>query len=233
MEDEQEPRRWPASALIWPLAGCILLAAALTALVVTENSALQSFDEAVTDFTRNWADNTEWAVQTALVIGSVTSTLPSAILGGIVVLVLFLGKHYRWALFMTVSGILGAIISAVIKIWVSRERPPSALPYESDAMLVSFPSGHTMSGIYIYAMIGVVLLLAGHRKWGAALFVIGVVIGLSRLVLGVHWPSDVIAGWAFGSAIGLFAALLVRPDYANPPGPPQQREAVEAPTAEG
>ena len=215
------------------MVGCVLLAAALTALVVTENTALQSFDDALTDFTRGWADSTEWAVQTALVIGSVTSTLPSAIFGGVAVVILFFGKHYRWALFMTVSGILGAITAAVIKIWVSRERPPSALPYEEGSMFTSFPSGHTMSGIYIYAMIGVVLILAGHRRWGAALFVIGIIIGLSRLVLGVHWPSDVIGGWAIGSAIGLFAALVVRPDYANPPHPPQQRDEVEAPAAQG
>ena len=106
-------------------------------------------------------------------------------------------------------------VSETVKMSMGRARPPGAEQFEQD-LDKSFPSGHAMEGIYLYMATGLVLIHLGRaqgRRWmevvGRILVIIGPFIGLSRLVLGVHWPSDVIAGWAFGSVVLLASALIL------------------------
>src|SRR5205823_6990239 len=74
----------------------------------------------------------------------------------------------------------------------------------------SFPSGHATSSMVFY--VALALLLAGRSRWGheavAAAISLSLLIGISRVMLGVHWPSDVIGGWVFGL---LWVLLTLRP----------------------
>jgi undecaprenyl-diphosphatase len=110
------------------------------------------------------------------------------------------------------------ILNWVIKHLVARARPNL---FEEIATLhtYSFPSGHAMTGAAVYGMIGVVLAREHPRlRWTSAMAVPALVflIGVSRIYLGVHWPTDVLAGWAAGMTILLVAfAALVLPAQAR------------------
>ncbi len=68
---------------------------------------------------------------------------------------------------------------------------------EQNPLEASFPSGHAT----FFMALAVYLLLAGHKKLGWFLFVSAVLIGWARVAAGVHWPSDILAGWALGAVI--------------------------------
>lgn len=124
-----------------------------------------------------------------------------------------------------------AVLAKAGKVLVDRGRPPASvrLVVEGEP---SFPSGHAAHGTAVYVTLALVLGVFVFRQpllrfaivAGAA--VLAAAIGLSRLVLAVHWPSDVFAGWALGAAVALgttiAATLLVCNAPANPT-PPHRR----------
>lgn len=195
----------------------VLVAAVLTIAVATGGGALTGFDQGLTDFTRGWADSLGWPVDVAHVVGSVTAPFWSTVVGAVLVVLLAALRHRAAAAFLATSAILGVIVTEALKLAMGRQRPPGADQFESDRELEkSFPSGHSSAGIYLYLTTGLILLHLGRTRqsrWlvllGRLLVLIGPTIGLSRLVLGVHWPSDVLAGWAVGSAAALTGALLL------------------------
>lgn len=196
---------------LW-VAACLV--AVLTIAVVMQVPALMSFDRAVTTWIRSWADPLGWPVDLAYAIGEWTGGLEASVTGGLVVLVLVALRAWYPAGFLTFNLAIGALLTESLKRTVARERPPSAEPYEHD-MFESFPSGHTTAGIYVYLAIGLILLQYARqrgspagRRAGWALVVFGPCLGLTRLVLGAHWPSDVLGGWALGTAVLLGSSLI-------------------------
>jgi undecaprenyl-diphosphatase len=197
------------------LAVAAATAALLTWAVATGGSVLAGFDRAVTDATRAWADPLGWPVEVAHVIGEATAPVRSTVAGIVLFVILMALRQRAAASWIALSGIAGVLTAEAVKHAVGRQRPPGAEQYEPD-LFKSFPSGHAMVGIYLYLVAGLVLVHLGRahgRRWvvglGWALVVIGPLIGLTRLILGVHWPTDLLAGWAFGSAVALASALLL------------------------
>ncbi len=192
-----------------------LVAALLTWSVAHGGSAVAGFDAAVAETTRSWADPLGWPVDVAGTVGRVTAPLWSALAAAALVVSLALVGHRAAAAFLALSGVLGVLTSEVVKSSVARARPPGAEEHVQD-LDVSFPSGHAMLGISFYVAAGLVLIRLGQgpgRRWsrgvGVLLLVVGPGLGLSRLVLGVHWPSDVVAGWAFGCVVLCSSALIL------------------------
>jgi len=120
-------------------------------------------------------------------------------------------KRWWWALYLVACGVGGLVIAEGMKHLVARTRPswPDALVVESGG---SFPSGHSMGGIYAWTMVGIVLIYLLARPIGTVLGWIligfGVLMAPSRLILGVHWPSDVVAGWLFALGWVLLVAAI-------------------------
>ena len=128
------------------------------------------------------------------------------------VLVLLVRRRAWWTVGWLLSAVvLIAPLTTVLKNYVGRIRPPFAdggARYDS----LSFPSGHS-SGIATLVTVALILfwplLTATARRWAlAAGAVLVVLVGLSRMWLGVHYLSDVVGGWCLGIAWTLIAALL-------------------------
>ena len=197
------------------LATSVTLAALLTLAVLGPMDALIRADRALTDLTRGWADGLGWPVDLTATIGEVTRPAWSTIATALLTMLLLLARQRAAALFLASSALLGIAITEGTKLLVGRQRPPGAAAFAPD-LDRSFPSGHSSAGIYLYMTAGLILLRLGTGRgigWMAALgrvlMVVGPTIGVSRLILGVHWPSDVVAGWAFGSTATLACALAL------------------------
>jgi undecaprenyl-diphosphatase len=113
------------------------------------------------------------------------------------------------------AGVAGfaELLNLGLKLAFARARPqlwPEALHLDS----YSFPSGHSMAAAAILGMVAVVVSRLVPRRRGALAMiapVVALLIGLSRIYLGAHWPSDVLAGWSAGSLVLLGGALASRP----------------------
>lgn len=142
-------------------------------------------------------------------------------LGGISVLGLFaviaivflLIQGKRLSAFLLVMGLAGGVVlSEGLKALFARERPPAAFQ-AVETLNASFPSGHALLAAVFYLSLGVMLTRAfprAHLKafvLGAALL-IALLIGVTRVYLGAHWASDVLAGWCAGAAWAMVLWLV-------------------------
>jgi undecaprenyl-diphosphatase len=143
----------------------------------------------------------------------------------IVSTILVVRRRLLLAGFLVLSA-LAFVINTGVKLLVDRPRPPTVglLLEESTA---SYPSGHATSGITVVAALGIVALVAIHSRWRWAialpLFVLAPLIGVSRVVMGVHWPTDVLGGWALGTAWTTTVALVLVLIHARTTHPPADR----------
>ena len=101
----------------------------------------------------------------------------------------------------------GSLLNAALKLFFGRERP-EVVPHLVQVSNASYPSGHAMLSAVAYLTIAA-MLARGEKRLAPRLYLLAlavvlvVLIGLSRLYLGVHWPSDVLGGWCLGSAWAL------------------------------
>jgi len=155
-----------------------------------------------------------WLLQSAVDISA---------LGGYTLMWLFGVTGLAWLLMLhkraEAAGIAASLIgSSVIDGWLKHliARPrPELVPHLVQVTNASFPSGHAMVSSAVYLTLALMLAegveIDGWRGRAARVAVVAffsalaVLIGMSRVYLGVHWPSDVLAGWCFGTAWALLA----------------------------
>lgn len=127
---------------------------------------------------------------------------------------LLLSGRGQPALFVLVAIAGGQVLSSLLKFGVDRPRP-ELVPHLADVYTTSFPSGHAMMATVTYLTLGV-LLARIQTTATMKVYVLFVAIlatalvGVSRVYLGVHWPSDVLAGWCAGAAWALLCWLVAR-----------------------
>ncbi|QIL02805.1 phosphatase PAP2 family protein [Sphingomonas sinipercae] len=133
-------------------------------------------------------------------------------------LFLLVRKHPRLGLALIGVTVFGRLLVWAQKYSIVRMRP------EIEAHLVpvyspSFPSAHSANSMIAYLTIAVVLTAGTRwlRPAVAVAFVFAICIGLSRVILGVHWPSDVVGGWSFGLLWVLLALPLAERVAARQP----------------
>ena len=138
-------------------------------------------------------------------------TLPLALVVIGVFVVAWLSNRIDLAITIAVGSLSGYLLMLILKLLFSRDRPPVENRL-IDVGGASFPSGHAMLSTVVYGLTAVVVFRIFPRIRERAVVlvwlpVLVLLIGLSRVYLGVHWASDVVFGWLFG-LIWLAACLI-------------------------
>ncbi|MFG1182297.1 phosphatase PAP2 family protein [Xanthobacter versatilis] len=120
-------------------------------------------------------------------------------------------RHAAWLVLLSVAG--GTALSQILKWGFDRPRP-DLVPHGMAVYSQSFPSGHAMLSAVVYLTLGA-LLARTQARTRVKVFFLGsaaaltVIVGISRIYLGVHWPTDVLGGWALGAAWACSCWLLM------------------------
>jgi len=125
---------------------------------------------------------------------------------------LLLQRKHGMALLMVLSVGGGLLLSTLLKQGFNRPRP-DLVPHGSYVMTASFPSGHSMLSAVVFLTVGSLLArYTGTRRLKIYVLSLSVLatllVGLSRIYLGVHWPTDVLAGWSAGASWALICWFL-------------------------
>ncbi|MFG1606857.1 phosphatase PAP2 family protein [Actinoplanes sp. NPDC049265] len=181
----------------------LLVPFALLAIFVAASWApLHGLDALISDSVHVWAVRHPAVVEAMRVWSLVFS--PMALRAAALVLVIWLFRRHRprlawWVIIVMTAG---GLVAAVLKLLVERDRP-SFLDPVARAAGYSFPSGHAANAALASAVFLFILLpYARSPRWlWIAAVTVTVVTGLSRIGLGVHYTSDVVAGWLLGPAV--------------------------------
>lgn len=187
------------------LTGLAIAAVALWGFVELAEEVLEgetrAFDRAVLRWVE--AHATPWIDRVAIEVTALGETLVLTLLTVVSALLLRLGGHRLAAWLMVAAFGGGAILNTALKLLIGRERPDVFSWKDEYAGLSSFPSAHAMLSMVTYATLAWLIVQLGPPRWArvtvpvVAAFLI-LLIGISRLFLGVHYPSDVLAGYAAG-----------------------------------
>jgi undecaprenyl-diphosphatase len=127
----------------------------------------------------------------------------------VALLALFLGLRHHWRLGAVLAGasLLSSFASDGLKFAFARVRP-DLVPHLDHASSFAFPSGHATSAAVVYLLFAFVVPTKRRGLWLSAGIALTVLTGISRIMLGVHWPSDVVGGWLLGAGFA-YAGLAV------------------------
>ena len=192
--------------------------AVILALVRLEWSPLHSLDRTVSADLHDYALDHDGWVDGMQLVSDVGGGTAAWFLLTPVVIYLLVVRRWRVAAFVAATGYGGAFLNSTAKVAVDRERPEWIEPVSTAAGL-SFPSGHASSSFLWCALLLVVFLPRLPRRiWPFLVFdaaVVVLLVGFSRVALGVHYVTDVVGGWLLAAAwLALMAAVF---DVAHGP----------------
>lgn len=195
-----------------------LLAFSKTAGEMREGD-LREFDDGVLRMMRSADDPSvpigpAWLVQVAIDVTALGGTGVLAVILLIVVGYLALEDRYDAIALIVVATAGGGLLSELLKWWFARKRP-EIVPHLVNVGSASFPSGHSLLAVVTYLTLGAVLARFVPRRRSRTYCIVvslllALLIGLSRVYLGVHYPTDVLAGWSAGLAWALPCWLVAR-----------------------
>ena len=216
----------------------ILAAAALYAFAALAGAVggggTYAFDERVLLALRvpgNLADpiGPKWVEEMMRDITALGSTAVLTLMVLVVTGYLLLSDKRRSALTVLFAVVSGVVVSQAAKIAYDRPRP-ELVPHGAEVYTASFPSGHSMMAAIVYLTLGA-LLARTQADLRVKMYILGaavllaLLVGVSRVYLGVHWPTDVLAGWALGGMWAMLCRLVMLRL--------QQRGQAEAETSAG
>ena len=146
------------------------------------------------------------------------TALGSPVVLGLIVLIitgyLLLEARYVTALIVLATSISGEIVDELLKLFFERPRP-AVVPHLRTVVTASFPSGHAMESAIIYLTLGALLMRVVKGRitkiycMGMAIL-LTLIVGVSRVFLGVHYPTDVVGGWMLGFVWAAITFLVTR-----------------------
>ena len=126
----------------------------------------------------------------------------------------FVASRNAWiAAYVLGAVVVGALLADRLKLLFVRARP-TIVPHLVDVTNASFPSGHAMNSAIVYLTLAALVARTQPKRAvriyvQAAAVMLTLIVGCSRLYLGVHWPSDVLAGWCAGSVWALLCSFAL------------------------
>lgn len=194
----------------WPCAAAMAVAVAALAVAVTGSDLVAAADSAVGGLAQaDWLAALRQLSWDASALAATDLILPvtAAAVAG-----LALARHWHGAITLALSVLATQAVVHAVKTLVARPRP-DANGAVAEAAGHSFPSAHSATAVALYATLA---LLAAHRLEGRARIAalvagtaVVAAIGLSRVLLGAHYPTDVLAGWLTGGVLVLGSWALV------------------------
>ena len=179
----------------------------------------QAFDTKILQALRDSADLSK-PIGPAWIEGSLldlTSIGGPTVLGMVVLFVagfLVLQTRYRTAVVVLITTATGDVLNTVMKNLFNRPRP-TIVPHLRVVYSTSFPSGHAMESAIVYLTLAAILMRASESRL-TKMYILGIavlmtaLVGVSRVYLGVHYPTDVLGGWIVGFMWALICSLVAR-----------------------
>ncbi len=203
---DHPPRDWRRTALV---AAALLLVAGLLIVVATTGGFVGRDTAALAEATQERTGTLNTAAVTLTEIGNTAASALIAIAAGAVCW--WRGRRDE-AVYLVATMATASLVFTVVKRFLERPRPPASAQVVRETN-ESLPSGHaTMSAVVLASIVvvawphlaarGRALLVAVAVSWSGA-------IGLTRIYLGVHWFSDVLAGWTLGLAWAAVGATVL------------------------
>lgn len=195
------------------LAVVLVVGASLLLADVTTAGPLTHLDGDVADGLHAWFAGRSWAAQLALAVSFVGSSVVGVPVVLTVVAWCLRHRAHRLALFALLTPALGKVLERTLKVLVARDRPLWNDPLTT-AGGYSFPSGHAMGVTLVVGVLAVVFLPRVSARRRRPLVALGaawaLLVAFTRLALGVHYLTDVVAGMLLGGAwLAVMAALLM------------------------
>jgi len=203
--------------LLW-----LIVVLPLALLVGGQWQPLLRFDQEVVDALQPWAaESPAYRLVLSVVTSAGTTWFRLLVLGPVAIWAFWTGRVRLGWLLVVAAGLIGVITSGV-KLVVGRERPDFPDPiFMSDSL--SHPSGHSSGVVTLVGLLLVAFLRLQPHRYRAATVAGGVLVvvavGLTRVALGAHYPSDVLAGFALGAGWVLVTTAL----FDALPGPVQEQ----------
>ena len=174
--------------------------------VHVRSGATQVFDDAVMQWMG--AHQVPWLKTVMVQLTALGTGVVVMMVVFVAALFLWLTKHKHSAALLLVTTSVGIVINGMLKNVFHRTRP-QIFPWGTDAFTTSFPSGHAMSAAIVYGTVAYLAARLQRTRLARAItigvaLVLVVLISLSRIYLGVHYPSDTLAGVTIGFAWAAF-----------------------------
>lgn len=179
----------------------------------------QAFDERIIRALRRSDDpnvpiGPRWMHSAALDITALGSATVLGLSVAAVVGFLLLQGMQRTAFFVLAASVGGWSLNSLLKVVFGRARP-DVVPHLREVMTLSFPSGHAMTSAAVYLVLGALTMRIATRPATkfycmTVAMLATILIGASRVYLGVHYPTDVLAGWLMGLSWALVCWLIER-----------------------
>jgi undecaprenyl-diphosphatase len=214
-------RAWVGAREAGTLAALLLAAGGVWLFLEIADEVLEgataSVDEQLLLMLRAPADSSDplgppWVEDLARDITGLGGATILALLTAVSAGFLALQRKRHLALYVLAAVASGSLVSTLLKMGFDRPRP-DLVPHGQIVYTSSFPSGHSMLSAIAFLTLGA-LLASSQTNLRLRAYLIGVamsltvLVGVSRVYLGVHWPTDVLAGWTAGAAWALFCWAL-------------------------
>jgi undecaprenyl-diphosphatase len=228
------------------LIAVMVLAGALWGFLVLADEVAEGgtgrFDRAILLALRNPQDPADpigprWFEEMARDVTALGSTVVLTLITLAAIGFLLMLRRRAAALLVAVSVGGGVLLSNLLKFGFARPRP-ELVPHAVKVYTASFPSGHSMLSAVTYLTLGALLARVQPRR-RLKLYLLGlavlltVLVGASRVYLGVHWPTDVLAGWCMGAAWAILCWLAARWLQRRGDVEPDRPDPAEGGAAEG